>query len=340
MQLPTTHELGTAIGLGGEARQEFGNLISGCGIYLTEEAHIALTGADRVRWLNGMITNNVRDLLPGHGIYAFVLNPQGHILADLYAFHQGEELVVATAQQQLDTVLQLFKRYIIMDRVEVENWSDKYTVIGVVGGKAQEILARISWNKALEALEFGHLWWNGGEVTVVRGDNLSVPSYQLWVPRELADKMWRGLEEAGGQAIHPDTLEALRVACGIPKFGQDIRNRDLPQETGQQRALNFTKGCYIGQEIVERIRSRGAVHRTFIGFEVEGGRPSAGTKIQSEGKDVGEITSSASIPTAAGERIIAAGYLRKEFMDPGKELTAGTSRIKVRTFPFTEFLVP
>jgi aminomethyltransferase len=122
----------------------------------------------------------------------------------------------------------------------------------------------------------------------------------------------------------------FRIVCGIPKFGQDIRERDLPQETAQERALNFTKGCYIGQEIVERIRSRGAVHRTFVGFEIEG-KLSPGTRIQNEGKDVGEITS---VATVNGERVIALGYIRKEFTVPGKELKAGDVKVRVAALPF------
>src|SRR6202043_1351644 len=106
--------------------------------------------------------------------------------------------------------------------------------------------------------------------------------------------------------------------------GQDIREKTLPHEAGQERALNFNKGCYIGQEIVERIRSRGAVHKTFVGFEVEGPVPSAGTKVQSEGKDVGEITSVAGEPLK--QKRLALGYLRREFMAPEKTLTAGEAR--------------
>src|SRR5262249_10355803 len=110
MNLAATHEAGTAIGQGSNLQQEFEALISGCGIRVLEEAHMSLAGRDRVRWLNGMITNNVRDLQPGHGVYAFVLNPQGHIQADLYAYQQGERFVVETERAQLETVIALFRR--------------------------------------------------------------------------------------------------------------------------------------------------------------------------------------------------------------------------------------
>src|ERR1700746_1911393 len=110
-----------AADLRGQFRREFHALVSGCGIYRVDRAHIALTGSDRVRWLNGMVTNNIRDLAVGHGVYAFLLNPQGKIQSDLYAFNRGESLVVETDASQVETVLQIFDRYIIMDDVEVEN---------------------------------------------------------------------------------------------------------------------------------------------------------------------------------------------------------------------------
>jgi folate-binding Fe-S cluster repair protein YgfZ len=110
MNPAATHEPGTAVSQGSALRSEFDALISGCGICVLEDAHISLAGRDRVRWLNGMITNNVRDLQPGHGVYAFVLNPQGHIQADLYAFEQGERFLVETERPQLETLMALFRR--------------------------------------------------------------------------------------------------------------------------------------------------------------------------------------------------------------------------------------
>ncbi len=135
-----------------------------------------------------------------------------------------------------------------------------------------------------------------------------------------------------------DALEIYRVAQGLPRYGQDIRERDLPQETGQQRALNFNKGCYVGQEIVERIRSRGNVHRTFTGFQVHGAPPAPGTKILTQDKDVGEITSSAAVPAHDGNQTIALGYIRREVGVAGKEVQVADSTALVTELPFTALL--
>ena len=113
---------------------------------------------------------------------------------------------------------------------------------------------------------------------------------------------------------------------GVPLYGVDIRERDLPQETEQMRALNFNKGCYVGQEIVERIRSRGNVHRKFTGFLIEGAAAiAAGAKIISGEKEVGEVTSVAVAATPSGERTVALGYIRREVGVPGREVMIGGS---------------
>src|SRR5512143_163283 len=125
----------------GDVRAEFHALISGCGIYDPGwRAKIALSGGDRIRWLNGMVSNNVRDLAVGHGIYAFLLNAQGHIQADLYAFNRGESLLVDTEQSQPEKILQLFDHYIIADDVEVSEVSDKIAAIGLSGPVAHGVL--------------------------------------------------------------------------------------------------------------------------------------------------------------------------------------------------------
>jgi aminomethyltransferase len=329
-----------AADLHADFRAEFKALVSGCGIYRLDRAQIALTGSDRVRWLNGMVTNNVRDLAMGHGVYAFLLNPQGKIQADLYAFNRGESLIVESESGQMETVLQIFDRYIIMDDVEVENLTGQVAVIGLSGAKSEAVLNATMGPQEIQGqgrgtLEFAAAKWGGVEVTLVRGDNPTVLNYEIWIAPERAEAVWNALVLAGAEEVHADALEALRIACGIPKFGQDIRPRDLPQETGQERALNFTKGCYVGQEIVERIRSRGAVHRMLTGFEIEGTPPAQGFRIQDDGKDVAEITSVATVPVETGERILALGYGRREVMTPGKEFVSGDAKIRVSALPFS-----
>ena len=316
-----------------ESRRQMTALLADCGIYRLERALFSLTGRDRVRWLNGMVTNNVRDLAAGHGVYAFVLNAQGHIQGDLDVFHRGESLVLEIEPSQVDTLVPLLRRYIIMDKVEVEDLSGKIAVIGMAGPKCRPTLGKLGFElPEFEGLGLIEVRWRERPITVVRGDNPCVENYEIWLPADELDAAWEALVEAGAVRAEAETLESFRILCGIPKFGQDIRERMLPQETGQDRALSFTKGCYIGQEIVERIRARGSVHRRFVGFEVEGAAPPAGTKVQYQGKDVGEISSV--MAAALNKKRLALGFMRREVMEPGRTFTAGEATVTPVSLPF------
>jgi folate-binding protein YgfZ len=322
----------------GDVRAEFQALISGCGVYdLGSRAKLLLTGGDRVRWLNGMVTNNIRDLAHGRGVYAFLLNPQGHILGDLYAYNRGESLLVDTDQSQVEKILAVFDKYIIMDDVEVAYISNKLTAIGLAGTKGEECLRSAGIDvPVLGTLQFGEIAWQQTSLTLVRGDNPLVESFELWLAPENYSSVYEALVKAGAKPVGTAAVELLRITAGVPRYGADIRERDLPQETEQERALSFVKGCYVGQEIVERIRSRGQVRRKFTGFDVQGTLPTPGTKIQADGKDVGEITSAASLPEASDDRRVALGYIRREVATPGKLLDAGGSEATVARLPFTE----
>jgi folate-binding protein YgfZ len=329
----TQHSGATAAPDFGDPRAEFRALLSGCGVYdLSWRAKIAVTGSDRVRWLNGMVTNNVRDLTPGHGVYAFLLNAQGRIQGDLYIFQRGESILVDTERGQRDNILQLFDRYIIADDVEIADISDKLTAIGLTGPESRHVLERAGISVLdLAHLQFADVAWQQKTVTLLRSGEEARESWQVWVAPEYSGELWDALVKAGVQPTGTAALNLFRIFRGIPQFGVDIRDRDLPQETGQTRALNFTKGCYLGQEIVERIRSRGAVHRQFAAFEVEGTLPEAGAKILADAKDVGEVTSSAILPLPDGDRPVALGYVRRE--TAGKELHAGSAKLKTVSLP-------
>jgi aminomethyltransferase len=322
----------------GDVRVEFQVLISGCGVYdLGSRAKVSLSGSDQVRWLNGMVTNNVRDLAPGSGVYAFLLNPQGHILGDLYAYNRGETLLVDTDRSQVEKILAVFDKYIIMDDVEVADISDKLTSIGVAGPGTRECLRRAGIEFAeLKPLQFVELTWQQISLTVVRGDSTLVESYELWLAPEHVGSVQEALVKAGARLVGTAAVELLRIAAGTPRYGVDIRERDLPQETEQERALSFVKGCYVGQEIVERIRSRGQVRRKFTGFDIHGELPPSGSKVQVDGKDVGEVTSVASLPWASGDRRVALGYIRREAATPGKRLDAGGGEASVASLPFIQ----
>lgn len=327
------------VSAGSGVGHEFRALLSGCGIYdLSSRAKIRLTGSDRVRWLNGMVTNNIRDLAPNHGVYCFLLNAQGHIQADMYAYNLGDSLLLDTDALLREKVLAHFEKFIIMDDVEVEDATGTLAAIGIAGPSVKDVLRAAGIElPELAPLELCTPKCNCAcgclKCTVARGDDSMGESYEIWLTLGEMKTAWDALLAAGATFVGADALELLRISRGIPRYGVDIRERDLPQETGQMRALSFTKGCYMGQEIVERIRSRGAVHREFSAFVVDGPFPASGTKIQTDEKDVGEITSSADLPLATGSRTTALGYLRREAV--GKNLRAGPATLKPASLPIT-----
>jgi folate-binding protein YgfZ len=333
---PAEHSVATTAPDFGDPRAEFQSLLSGCGLYdLSWRAKIAVTGGDRVRWLNGMATNNIRDLASGHAVYAFLLNAQGRIQADLYVFQRGDSLLVDTERGQKEKVLQLFDHYIIADDVEIADISGKLTALGLTGPESRSVLERAGIDVPdLAHLQFADVNWQQRTITLLRSGEEARESWQVWIAPEHAGELWSALLKAGARPTGTTALNFFRISRGIPQFGEDIRDRDLPQETGQTRALNFTKGCYLGQEIVERIRSRGAVHRQFTAFVIEGTLPEPGARIlagEPDQKEVGEITSSVILPLPGGDRPIALGYLRREAA--GRDLRAGTAKLKPASLP-------
>ena len=332
----------------GDTAAEFRALAEDSGVFdMSWQAKLVLTGEDRVRWLNGMVTNNVRDLTVGNGVYNFVLTAQGRIVGDLVAYNRGDFVLVTTDRAQATPIMEIFGRYIIMDDVEVADVSDKLSAVGVAGPQAANTLQKAGIEipqlpkegnygppAHLEAGQVVDLVWHDVGISVAHGSHPNMDAYEIWFAAEHADTIWDALVAAGAMPVGSEALELYRITRGVPRYGLDISQRDLPQETEQKHALNFTKGCYIGQEIVERIRARAILHRTFTGFAVEGEPPQPGTKVQADGKNIGEITSTARVPFPSGERTLALGYLRREFEAPGTSVQVGEQKATVQTIPF------
>jgi len=320
----------------GDTKAEFAALLDGCAVFdLSWQAKLIFSGRDRVRWLNGMVTNNVRDLALGQGVYSFILTPQGHNQGDLVAYNRGDYLLAATDREQAPKITALLQRYIIMDDVEIEDISDKLGAIGVAGPMASETLSSAGIDVSqLQAGQVIDMVWREIGISVARNTHPQMDGYEIWLAAEQADRVWDALTSVGAVPVGSDALEMYRIARGGPRYRIDLRERDLAQETGQEHALSFTKGYYIGQEIVERIRARGNVHRTFIGFEVQGEPPQPGTKVRANDKDVGEITSAARVPFPGGDRTLALGYLRREVATPGATVQIGNQSATVRALPF------
>ena len=321
----------------GEVNAEFAALTKDVAIYdLGWRAKIKATGEDRVRWMNGMVTNNIRDLKPNEGNYNFVLSPQGRIQGDMYIYQRGEYLLIDTEMSQREPLLKLFDHFIIMDDVELQDVSTEITSIGVQGPRATEVLKKIGIEPGCaDPLIVCDVHWQGATIQVTRMVSDDFLTYELWMSPEIAPKLWDALVSAGAKPVGYEALEKFRVYAGVPKYGQDIREKDLPQETEQTHALHFAKGCYIGQEIVERIRSRGAVHRMFTGFRLTQ-EAAPGSEVLADGKKIAELTSVARVPVNGSEELLALGYIRREAGKPGAHFKIGDADVTVAALPFKD----
>ncbi|MGD0445600.1 MAG: folate-binding protein [Edaphobacter sp.] len=291
---------------------------------LEQTGWIRVTGEDRVRWLNGMVTNAIQPLNDGEGAYNFFLNAQGRIQGDATVFAELAALLLETASSRIPGLIAFLEHFIIMDDVELADIASTRSGLEVIGPQAPSLLAQIGLNvEGLEPLTTRTIAWNAANITVIHAYSPLVLKFELWTDSETIQRLAGTLRKAGAPPCEPQSLEWLRILEGTPLYGTDIRNtekaRELPQETGQTRALHFNKGCYLGQEIVERIRSRGNVHRTFSGFLLKGDLPASGAPLEADGKPAGELTSVAAIPLGDhGEPIqLALGYVRREALDRG-----------------------
>jgi folate-binding protein YgfZ len=273
---------------------------------------VAVRGEDRFRWLSGMVTNMVNDLANDAGAWNLVLNAQGRIQGDLTVWREGDQLELEIAADQVERLMAHFDRFIIMDDVELVPLTGE-AALGLTGPAANEVLGRLSLPILSEPMITTRVEWNGIDLRIARVYGNLAAHYELWAPEAQLGNLWRSLRTAGAAPVGCAALEALRIAEAIPAYGIDMVERDLPQETSQMQTLSFNKGCYLGQEIVERIRSRGNVHRHLRQLEIAGPLPPEGTELILDGGTVaGQIRSAAEFPLPSGNRTFALGMMRAE----------------------------
>jgi len=317
---------------------ETGALLLGAAVHdLGWLRHIAVGGEDRFRWLSGMVTNAVEALPDQTGAYNLVLNAQGRIQGDAYVWRNGESLEIEITAEQSEALLAHFDHFIIMDDVVLVPLSGQ-SALGVTGPKSNEILAALGLEIAAEELSVATGTVAGIPIQLHRSYGTIVPHYQIWAASEQIPAIWNALRTAGATPVGVASLAALRVVEGIPAYGIDIQSRDLAQETSQMRAISFTKGCYLGQEIVERIRSRGQVHRHLRALELtaEPGAPlpAPGTELRvasavPDAKSAGALTSITAVQPGGVRRIFAIAMIRAEAEVGNQPLhyPGGTARI-------------
>ena len=285
---------------------------------------IVARGRDRARLLHNLTSNEVKKMRPGEGCYAFLLNPQGRIQADLCLFCFEDHFLIDTEPELREKVHQHIRRYIIADQVELEDVTASTGAVAVEGPGAAAALGALG--APIPASDYAHLAW--GECTAAAVSLTGQPGFRVYGGAGPVREIIGRLCGAGIAAATPEDARRVRIENGRPRYGEDIRETSLPQETQQMHAVSFTKGCYLGQEIVERIRAQGHVNKKLVRVKISASDPpAAGSKLAANGAEAGEITSSVYSPEA-GE-VVALAYVRSNFAEPGTPLDAGGAAARV-----------
>ncbi|MEP6714036.1 MAG: folate-binding protein [Terriglobia bacterium] len=287
-------------------------LNSGAGLLdLSARGRIRVTGEDRARLLHAMTTNHVQQMKPGEGLYAFFLSAQGRIQADAYILCFEDHLLLDTEPETRRSLVEHLDRFIIADDATLEDITEETFCLAVEGPNALVV----AQTAALAAPNHRYSHVDEGGFSVSAISSTGAPGLRIQGPAARRDETLQVLEGAGAIAASAADAEITRLRHFQPRYGIEITEATLPQETQQMHALHFQKGCYLGQEIVERVRSRGHVNRLLMGFRVEGGEvPGPGAKLITGGKEAGEVMSAALAPEGA---IFGLAYVRVPYNKPG-----------------------
>jgi folate-binding protein YgfZ len=308
---------------------------------------LAVQGGDRTRWLNGMVSNDVAALTPGpqgSGCYALLLTPQGRIVADLHVLLRPEELWLELPRAEVPVVRERLAKLVIADDVRLTERSQEFGRMGVEGPSAlpllREVLSPADQDRAaaLSPDACVEVKIAGVKVVLSAFGWTGERALQLFVPGATAEtqRVRDALLAAGARhglvVAHEEVLEILRVEAGIPRLHAELSEQVLPPEARLERAISYTKGCYTGQEIIARLRSRGQVAHLLVGIAAEaGGAAKRGDAVRVSGEGVGEVTS-AVYSARAGE--IALAFVRRAHAVPGTAVSVGAGRGRVVALPF------
>ncbi len=303
---------------------------------------LELAGADRERFLNGLVTCEVKGLAAGSGRHGFVTSAQGRVLADVVVLGLDDRLRLELPAGREEAIDEHLRKYVVADRVEIVRGPGLSTLL-VAGPGAEAALAARAAGGGLPAEPWAHAERRigGAAVRLFRHPLVGVPAFALCAaPESAAEVSGALLGEAGGsgagRAIGCAALEAVRVEEGIPRFGREFGPDNFPQETGFEDAVSFTKGCYLGQEVVARIHYRGQVNRALRGLVFDGEKPPPeGAAVVFEGREAGRLTSVARSPRLG--RPVALTMIHRRAAAPGTEVEIeGGHGARVVELPFQE----
>ena len=301
---------------------------------------VSVTGRDRLAFLQGMLTNDVKGLQPGQGAPAAFLDAHGKVTVLLVVYATADQVLIELPASLTEKTLQTIDRYLISEKAYFESVDEGFAILSVQGPAARGLLESLAGG-ALELAPYAHaeVTIAGAPVRVINRAEGPAPGFHCWVPAGHTAAVRSALESAGAVPAGAETLEVLRIEAGQPWYPQDVDDSVILPETRLDALVSYTKGCYIGQETVARVKYRGHVNRALSGLVIEGERvPGQGAQVAVDGKEVGRVTSA--VRSIALGRPIALGYVRREHFEPGTAVTvvdgAGEQPARVAALPFVQ----
>ena len=303
---------------------------------------IAVAGTDRATYLQGLLTNDIQALVGGTGCYSTWLTPQGRMMTDMHVLESGDMILLDVRSEVAELTLERLDQFLFGEDVQLASLDGQLTPIWIHGPLAGEVLTR-----TITGLEVPSDWpdyrvvrgtFGSVPVVVARIDQVGVPGYCVYSPAGSEPELRAALLDAGAVEVSPAAIEALRIEAGYPLFGVDMTSDTIPLEAGiEGRAISFTKGCYVGQEVIIRVvhRGQGRVARKLVGLRLDG-PVAAGSKVLAGEREIGFVTSSTESPTLGA---IALGYVHRDFVEPGTSVHVRSSELlvpaTVSSRPFT-----
>ena len=328
----------------GDAAAEYNAVRSAAGLIdFSDRGLLQFTGPDRLSYLQGMLSSDLRALKPFQGQPAAVLNQQGKVLADVMVLCAMNSFYLTLWADLTDKIVAHLNRYLVADEVEIADRSDEYGTLTIQGPRAEALFRTLVGQAKLPEHSLQHAMVNveGADICVVRAHHASETGFDLIVPvpslASIAQKLTENGKQSSAVWVGEEAQNILRVEAGVPRYGIDFTEDNLLLEVGLEHAVSLDKGCYLGQEVVERIRSRGHVNKKLVGLSLEGREPaSQGDAIVAANTPVGAITSSVCSPALGNA--IALGYVHKNYWNRDTQLTINHNGIslsaRVTDLPF------
>ena len=288
-------------------------------IDLSARGRLLVSGSEAVMFLNGLITNDMKTLAVNSWMPAVFPNVQGRLLAAVRIIHREDGFLIDTESTTLETVAKLLERFTLAGDFRVTNQTGETAMLSVQGPNAEKVVrvvlgeaANVGRQQVVTAQLDG-----GSKVTIIRATHTAEDGFDLFISTNESRSLHEALTKAGAQPVGPDALETLRIEAGIPRYGIDMDETNVVTETNLDDAVSFTKGCYIGQEIIARIKYRGHVAKKLTGlvFQTQVALEGGAKILSSDGKEIGRVTSLTFSPRL--KRTIALGYVKYDYLQSG-----------------------